>query len=108
MPRPKIDRVRIARRTLELTNLDKPLYPNGFTKAQIIDYYTRIAPVILPHLRKRGVTIKLYPRGTLDRVFFEKECPPNHPPWIKTSYVRLCLNPPSFGACRVAPAMLNE
>src|SRR3954454_3472056 len=79
--------VRVGRRKVELTNLEKRLYPSGFTKAQIIEYYTLIAPTMLPHLRGRGVTIKRYPRGTNERVFFEKECPANRPPWMKTESV---------------------
>jgi bifunctional non-homologous end joining protein LigD len=82
-----IEKVRIGRRELELVNLRKRLFPSGFTKAQVIEYYTKIAPVMLPHLRGRGVTIKRYPRGTVERFFFEKECPPFHPPWVKTSSV---------------------
>ena len=56
--------VEIDGRRLELSNLDKVLYPaEGFTKAQVIDYYTRIAPVMLPHLAGRPLTLKRYPNG---------------------------------------------
>ncbi len=56
--------VQIEGRTLKLTNLDKVLYPEvGFTKGQVIDYYTRIAPAILPHTRDHPLTLKRYPNG---------------------------------------------
>jgi bifunctional non-homologous end joining protein LigD len=68
---------------IELSNLDKVLYPaTGFTKAQVIDYYTRAAPVMLPHLRGRPVTLKRYPDGVEGEFFFEKECPAFHPGWV--------------------------
>src|SRR4051812_10502131 len=94
--------VRIGRRELELSALDKRLYPSGFTKAQIIEYYSRIAPVMLPHLRGRVVTIKRYPRGTNERVFFEKECPPFHPPWVKTESVPRQLREGDIDYCMIA------
>ena len=58
---------------LALSNLDKVLYPEaGFTKAQVIDYYQRIAPVLLPHVAGRPVTIKRYPDGVDGKFFFQK------------------------------------
>lgn len=101
MPALRTTLVRVGRRKLELTNLEKKLYPSGFTKAQIIDYYTRIAPVILPHLRGRGVTIKRYPRGTNERVFFEKECPAFRPPWMKTDSVPRQLTEGDINYCLI-------
>jgi bifunctional non-homologous end joining protein LigD len=68
----------------KLSNLDKPLYPGGFTKGQVIDYYTRIAPHILPHLAGRATTLKRYPDGVEGKFFFEKRCPSHAPPWVKT------------------------
>ena len=67
-----------------LSNLDKVLYPNGFTKGQVIDYYTRVAPVLLPHLRGRAVTRKRYPNGVDGQVFFEKNTPRGTPEWVRT------------------------
>ena len=60
---------------LELSNLEKVLYPSGFTKGEVIDYYARIAPVALPHLRGRALTFKRFPNGTDTKGFFEKRCP---------------------------------
>jgi len=70
---------------LSLSNLDKVLYPEvGFTKGQVIDYYARIAPVLLPHLKDRPLTMKRYPGGVEQEYFFEKNAPKHRPDWIKT------------------------
>jgi bifunctional non-homologous end joining protein LigD len=75
-----------ATRQLTLTNLDKVLYPEGgFTKAAIVDYYARIAPVMLRHLRRRIVTMVRYPNGVDEASFFEKRCPPHAPAWVATA-----------------------
>jgi bifunctional non-homologous end joining protein LigD len=77
--------VEVEGRRLELSNLDKVLYPAaGFTKAQVIDYYTRIAPAILPHLCGRPVTRVRFPNGVEDKSFFEKQCPDHRPDWVRT------------------------
>jgi bifunctional non-homologous end joining protein LigD len=66
-----------------LTNLEKVLYPAvGFTKGQVLDYYTRIAPVLLPHLAGRALTRKRYPDGVEGQVFFEKNAPRGTPDWV--------------------------
>jgi bifunctional non-homologous end joining protein LigD len=68
-----------------VTNLDKVLYPEaGFSKGEVIDYYARIAPVMLPHLAGRPVTLIRYPNGVDGKHFYEKRCPPHHPDWVKT------------------------
>ena len=68
-----------------LSNLDKVLYPaDGFTKGQVLDYYTRIAPVLLPHLAERAVTRIRYPDGVQGQVFFEKNAPRGTPDWVRT------------------------
>lgn len=74
--------ITVGDRTLALTNLDKPLYPGGFTKAQVIDYYARIAPVMLPHLRGRPVTMVRWPDGTGGPHFFNKHLPAHTPEWV--------------------------
>lgn len=80
--------VTVDGRQLKLSNLDKVLYPQaGFTKAQVIDYYTRIAPVLLPHLRNRPLTLKRYPNGVEGNFFYEKQCPSYRPKWVKTTSV---------------------
>ncbi len=68
-----------------LSNLDKVLYPEvGFTKGQVLDYYSRIAPVLLPHLAERAITRKRYPDGVEGQVFFEKNVPRGTPDWVRT------------------------
>lgn len=80
--------VEIDGRQLKLSNLDKVLYPDaGFTKAQVIDYYTRVAPVLLPHLKNRPLTLKRYPDGVEGNFFYEKQCPSYRPKWVKTTSV---------------------
>ena len=77
--------VDIESRRLKLTNLDKVLYPAaGFTKGQIIDYYARIAPVLVPHLAHRPLTLKRYPGGVNEEFFFEKNATKHRPDWVKT------------------------
>jgi bifunctional non-homologous end joining protein LigD len=76
--------VEVEGRTLTLSNLDKVLYPEtGFTKAEVIDYYTRIAPYMLPHVTDRPLTFKRYPDGVEGKFFFEKNAPSHAPDWVK-------------------------
>jgi len=80
--------VEIAGRRLSLSNLEKELYPShGFTKAHVLEYYRRIAPCILPHLKDRALTLKRYPEGVEKDFFFEKRCPPHHPVWVETAEI---------------------
>jgi bifunctional non-homologous end joining protein LigD len=80
--------VEVEGHTLSLSNLGKVFYPaTGFTKGQLIEYYTRIAPVLLPHLRDRQLTLKRYPNGVEGQYFYEKQCPRHRPDWVRTSTV---------------------
>jgi bifunctional non-homologous end joining protein LigD len=80
--------VEIEGRELSLSNLDKVLYPAaGFNKADVIDYFRRIAPVMLPHLKGRPPTLVRAPDGPHGERFFEKRCPPHHPKWVPTEAV---------------------
>jgi bifunctional non-homologous end joining protein LigD len=82
----KRQEVEIDGRTLSLSNLDKVLYPEaGFTKGHVIDYYTRVSPVLLPHLRGRPLTLKRYPNGVDAPHFYEKQCPSHAPDWVETA-----------------------
>jgi bifunctional non-homologous end joining protein LigD len=77
--------VEIDDRRLKVSNLDKVLYPQtGFSKAEVIDYYVRIAPVLLPHIGDRGVTLRRFPDGVDGESFFEKRCPSHRPDWVGT------------------------
>ncbi len=78
--------VEVDGRKLKLTNLDKVLYPAaGFTKGQVVDFYVRIAPVLVPHLNGRPLTMKRYPEGVDHEYFFEKNAPMHRPDWVKTA-----------------------
>jgi bifunctional non-homologous end joining protein LigD len=73
---------------LTVSNLGKILYPKvGFTKGEVIDYYIRISPVLLPHLKNRPITLKRYPDGVEGFFFYEKQCPSHRPAWVKTTEV---------------------
>ena len=76
--------VEVEGHRLRLSNLGKALYPDGFTKAQVIDYYIRAAPAMLRHIGDRPLTLKRYPNGTAAGHFFEKNCPSHRPPWVRT------------------------
>jgi len=78
-------RVEIEGRQLTLSNLDKILYPaTGFTKAGVVDYYARIAPIMVPHLAGKAVTLVRAPDGVDGERFFEKRCPPSAPGWVRS------------------------
>ena len=78
--------VEISGRTLSLSNLDKVMYPAaGFTKGQVIDYYARIGPTVLPHLHDRPLTLKRYPDGVDGPHFYEKQSPSHRPAWVQTA-----------------------
>lgn len=80
--------IEIDGKQLKLSNLDKIFYPAiSFTKGQVIDYYIRIAPVLLPHLQGRPLTLKRYPNGALEKFFYQKECPSSRPSWLPTAPV---------------------
>jgi bifunctional non-homologous end joining protein LigD len=80
--------VDVGGRRVALTNLEKVLYPlTGFTKAEVVDYYVRIAPVLLPHLAGRALTMVRWPDGVEGPSFFEKRCPPHAPTWVQTGAV---------------------
>src|SRR2546422_9772388 len=80
--------VEIQVKHLKLTNLEKVLYPAaGFTKGQVIDYYARIAPVLVPHLAGRPLTLKRYPNGVDQQFFFEKNATIHRPPLLKTALI---------------------
>ena len=101
--------VEVEGRELKLSNLDKVLYPSGFTKGEMIDYYAKIAPAIIPHVRDRALTLRRFPEGVenLDAAFFEKRCPKHRPKWVKT--VTVLAGPRAgdidFCACQDLPTL---
>jgi bifunctional non-homologous end joining protein LigD len=89
--------LRIGRRTVPVSNLDKVLYPStGFTKGDVIHYYTEIATLLLPHLKDRPLTLKRYPNGVDAPFFYEKMCPSHRPDWVATARVETTSRPVDF------------
>jgi bifunctional non-homologous end joining protein LigD len=87
---PSDNLVEVDGRELKLTNLDKVLYPEtGFSKGEMVDYYAKVAPAIVPHLQGRALTLRRFPEGVddTDAAFFEKRCPKHRPEWVKTAAV---------------------
>jgi bifunctional non-homologous end joining protein LigD len=76
-------------RRLKLSNWDKVLFPKaGFTKGDLIAYYARVAPVVLPHVHDRPLTLKRYPNGVEAQYFYEKQSPSHRPEWVQTAHVQ--------------------
>ncbi len=83
--------VDIEGRRLRMSHLDKVFYPDSaFTKGQVIDYYVRVAPVLLPHVKDRPLTLKRYPNGVEGKSFFEKNVSGHAPDWVRT----VCIETP--------------
>jgi bifunctional non-homologous end joining protein LigD len=83
------EELRVGNRKLQVSNLGKVFYPEtGFSKGDLIAYYKEIAPVVLPHLKRRPVTLKRYPDGVAGGFFYEKRCPPHRPEWVGTIKMR--------------------
>jgi DNA ligase D-like protein (predicted polymerase)/DNA ligase D-like protein (predicted 3'-phosphoesterase) len=105
-PKPPVQ-VRVGDRQLKLTNLEKVLYPEeGFTKGEVIDYYRRIAPVLLPHLAERPVTFRRYPNGVDGKSFFEKDVSRHAPDWVRTA--RLATPGSTKGSETADYAMIDD
>ncbi|HLM26573.1 MAG TPA: non-homologous end-joining DNA ligase [Thermoleophilaceae bacterium] len=99
--------VEVESRQLRLTNLDKVLYPvPGFTKGQVIDYYTRVAPYVLPHLKGRPLTLKRYPNGVEGGHFYEKQCPSHRPDWVKSAEIPVSTKTIDFCLCEDLPTLV--
>jgi bifunctional non-homologous end joining protein LigD len=99
--------VDVAGKQISLSNLDKVLYPEaGFTKGHVIDYYTRVAPVLLPHLRDRPLTLKRYPNGVDGGHFYEKQCPSHRPDWVRSEPVELRSKTIQFCICDDLPTLV--
>ena len=106
MPPRRVE-VSVEGRTLSLSNLDKVMYPEvGFTKGQVIDYYTRVAPVLLPHLRGHPLTLKRYPNGVEGQYFYEKQCPSHRPDWVSTAAVPTGRKTIDFCLCEDLPTLV--
>lgn len=99
--------VDVEGRRLRLTNLDKVLYPEaGFTKGQVIDYYTRAAPQLLEHLRGRALTLKRYPNGVEGGHFYEKQRPSHAPDWVESVAIETGDKMIDFVLCNDLPTLV--
>lgn len=80
--------LQVAKRSIPVSNLEKVLYPaTGFRKADVIEFYGLISPVLLPHLKGRAITLKRYPDGVHGKFFYEKNSPEHRPEWVKTAEI---------------------
>ena len=100
--------VEVEGRTLTIGNLDKPLYPDGTTKAEVIHYLTAVAPALLPHLAGRALTMKRYPDGAQGQFFFEKRCPSHAPEWVRTVDMWVSHGAGRWGRSDSGPAVREE
>ncbi|MEJ7749893.1 MAG: non-homologous end-joining DNA ligase [Thermoleophilaceae bacterium] len=99
--------VEVEGRRLRLSNLEKVLYPEaGFTKGQVIDYYTRAAPWLLPHLRGRALTLKRYPNGVDGGHFYEKQRPSHAPEWVRSEAISAGDKMIDFVVCDDLPTLV--
>ena len=101
--------VEVDGRELKLTNLDKVLYPAaGFTKGEVVDYYAKVAPAIVPHLSGRPLTLRRFPEGVddTDAAFFEKRCPKHRPDWVRTTPVPASTGTIDFCLCEDLPTLV--
>jgi bifunctional non-homologous end joining protein LigD len=94
-------------RSVELSNVEKVLYPEaGFTKGQIAAYYQAVAPVLVPHLAGRPLTVVRYPEGVAAQGFFEKHCPDHRPDWVRTEAIKGRGTTVEFCVCDDAETLL--
>jgi bifunctional non-homologous end joining protein LigD len=94
-------------REIKVSNLDKVLYPAvGFTKRDVIEYYASVAPVLLPHLEGRPLTLKRYPNGVDDKFFYEKNAPSHRPPWVHTEPIGTGSKTIEFVVCDDLPTLV--
>jgi bifunctional non-homologous end joining protein LigD len=101
---PEVD---VEGRHLKLSNLDKVLYPEvGFTKGQVVDYYSRVAPTVLAHLRGRALTLKRYPNGVEGKYFYEKQKPSHAPDWVKSKTIETGDRDIDFVLCDDLPTLV--
>jgi bifunctional non-homologous end joining protein LigD len=87
---PLQEEIRSGKRTLKLSNLDKPFWPDeGITKGDLLAYYQAVAPVLVPHLKDRPFTLRRYPNGAYEDAFFQKDAPKGMPEWIATARIQV-------------------
>jgi bifunctional non-homologous end joining protein LigD len=101
--------IRKGKRVLKLSNLDKPFWPEeGITKGDLISYYQRVAPVLVPHLRDRPFTMKRYPDGWQGKFFFQKDAPKGTPEWISTASIVVTTRDKPRQRRRIDAPLVND
>jgi len=101
--------IRKGKRTLRLSNLDKPFWPDeGITKGDLLGFYREIAPVLVPHLRDRPFTMKRYPDGWEGKHFFQKDAPAGMPEWIKTVELEVSTREKPRTRRKISAPLVND
>src|SRR5436190_1568045 len=103
MPSRLTQELQVDGRGVRVSNLDKPMFPAGFTKGQVIDYYIRVSEYLLPHLKDRPITLKRYPNGVSAKHFYEKDAPRYTPHWVPRFPV-----PRRTGEADICYVLLND
>ena len=108
-PEPMPSEVRKGKRVLKLSNLDKPFWPEeGITKGDLLSYYQRVAPAVLPHLKGRPFTMKRYPDGWQGKFFFQKDVPKGTPEWIPTASIVVTTRDKPRQRRRIEAPLVND
>jgi bifunctional non-homologous end joining protein LigD len=108
-PEPLESEIRKGTRVLKLSNLDKPFWPEeGITKGDLLSYYRRVAPVLLPHLKDRPFTMKRYPDGWQGKFFFQKDAPKGMPDWIPTASIVVSTRAKPREKRRIEAPIVND
>ncbi len=103
------DTIRKGKRVLKLSNLDKPFWPEeGITKGDLLSYYQRVAPVLVPHLKGRPFTMKRYPDGWQGKFFFQKDAPKGMPEWIPTASIVVTTRDKPRQRRRIDAPLVND
>src|SRR5947209_6724631 len=103
MPSRVVQHLEVDGRSVAVSNLDKQMFPTGFTKGQVIDFYIRVSDYLLPHLRDRPITLKRYPNGVNAKHFYEKDAPAYTPHWVPRFSV-----PRRTGEAAICYVLLND
>ena len=106
---PMATEIRKGKRVLKLSNLDKPFWPEeGITKGDLLSYYQRVAPVLVPHLKDRPFTMKRYPDGWQGKFFFQKDAPKGMPEWIPTASIVVSTREKPREKRRIEAPLVND
>ena len=108
-PEPLETEIRKGKRTLKLSNLDKPFWPDeGITKGDLLSYYRDVAGVVVPHLKDRPFTMKRYPDGAFGKSFFQKDAPTHMPDWVKSVEITVTTRDKPRERRRISAPLVND